>query len=281
MATAAAPAVTATSGPLRNSKFRLWWAGSAISLFGDQFYIVALPWLVLQITGSSIALGMILMAASLPRAVLMLIGGAATDRTSPRKIMIATAAARTIFVGAIAALVYLHFLRIWQLYFLAFGFGVADAFYMPASMTFLGSLVEKEQLVAANSVSQSTTLLVTIAGPAPAGITVKAIGAAWALLLDAVSFLFVIGALWKLSDPPKAQTMTKPGLWGFHRRRPQIRKQGRCAALADAGFRRAKSLHGRGQSQWGWLTLQNRGSLHQPRMVFVCRRWRRALWQAL
>src|SRR5581483_6784862 len=190
-----------------------WWIGSAISLFGDQFYIVALPWLVLQITGSSVALGAILMAASIPRAVLMLMGGAATDRTSPRKIMMATASARTVFVGAIAVLIYYHLLHIWHLYLLAFGFGVADAFYMPSASAFLPSLVEKEQLLAANSVSQSTTLLVTIAGPAPAGITVKVFGAAWAMFLDAISFLFVIGALWRLPDPPKSQMTAKPGLW--------------------------------------------------------------------
>src|SRR5215469_8562962 len=106
MATVSATALPASPSPLSNPNFRMWLIGSAISLFGDQFYAVALPWLILQMTGSSVALGTILMAASIPRAVLMLMGGAATDMTSPRKIMMITASARTVFVGAIAALIF-------------------------------------------------------------------------------------------------------------------------------------------------------------------------------
>src|ERR1700727_913045 len=91
---------------LRNSNFRKLWMGSAISFLGDQFYLVALPWVVLQRTGSAVAMGTILMAAAIPRAVLMLLGGALTDRVSPRKIMMGTASARTIFVAAIGVLLW-------------------------------------------------------------------------------------------------------------------------------------------------------------------------------
>src|SRR5215468_7199876 len=140
MAAVSAPVARPVSNPLHNSKFRLLWMGSAVSLLGDQFFLVALPWLILQLTGSGVALGAILMAAAIPRAVLMLMGGAVTDRTSPRKVMIATASARTLFVGAIAALIYFHVLQLWHLYLLALGFGVADAFSLPASQTFLPSL---------------------------------------------------------------------------------------------------------------------------------------------
>src|SRR5215467_3127828 len=83
--------------PLRNGRFRRLWIGSAISLAGDQFYLVALPWVVLQTTGSAVAMGTILMTASIPRAVLMLMGGAVADRISPRRVMLATAAGRTFF----------------------------------------------------------------------------------------------------------------------------------------------------------------------------------------
>ena len=91
---ASAPAV-ATEHPLRNPQYRKLLIGSTISLVGDQFYLVALPWLVLQQTGSAVAMGTILMAGAIPRAALMLMGGALTDRISPRKIMMGTASART------------------------------------------------------------------------------------------------------------------------------------------------------------------------------------------
>jgi MFS family permease len=195
--------------PLRNHNYRLWLIGGTISLLGDQFYFVALPWLVLQLTGSAVAMGAILMAGAIPRAVLMLLGGAVSDRMSARKIMMATAAARTIFVTVIGVLVWLHILRTWELYALAFAFGVADAFAVPAQTAYMPSLVKREQMVAARSVSQSTAQMTTIVGPVPAGLVIKTLGVAWAFFGDAISFLFIIGALWKLPDPPKSQTARK------------------------------------------------------------------------
>jgi MFS family permease len=201
--------------PLRDPNFRRLWAGSAVSLVGDQFYLVALPWVILQLTGSAVAMGTIMMLAAIPRAVLMLLGGAVSDRFSPRKIMMTTASARTLFVAAIGVLLWFHLLQLWHLYLLAFAFGTADAFSAPAASTFLPSLVKKEQLLAANSVFQSTAQITTIVAPAPAGLAVKAFGAAWAFLIDAFSFLFIIAALWKLPDPVRASgpAVKKPPVW--------------------------------------------------------------------
>jgi MFS family permease len=201
--------------PLRDPLFRMLWIGSSISLLGDQFYLVALPWVILQLTGSAVAMGTIMMLAAVPRAVLMLLGGAVSDRFSPRKIMMCTASARTVFVAAIGVLLWFHLLQLWHLYLLALAFGTADAFSAPAASAFLPSLVKREQLLAANSVVQSTAQITTIAGPGPAGLIVKAFGAAWAFLLDAFSFLFIIAALWKLPDPARTTgpNSKKPQVW--------------------------------------------------------------------
>ena len=85
MATSTVPAPVVKRHPLRNPSFRLLWAGNTISWTGDQFYLVALPWLILQLTGSSIVLGTMTMTAAIPRAALMLLGGAVTDRISRAK----------------------------------------------------------------------------------------------------------------------------------------------------------------------------------------------------
>lgn len=199
--------------PLRERNFRMLWAGSAISAVGDQFYLVALPWVVLQLTGSAVAVGTILMAVAIPRAMLMLFGGALTDRISARKIMMSAASARTLFVTVIGFLLWWHLLQLWELYVLGFFFGVADAFAWPAATTLLPSLVKREQLVAANSVFQTTGQLTTIVAPAPAGLAIKALGTAWAFFIDAISFLFIIAALWRLPDPPKAASAAKPPVW--------------------------------------------------------------------
>src|ERR1700729_170432 len=89
--------------PLVNREFRYLWIGNTVSGCGDQFFLVALPWLILQLTGSGAILGEIMMVEAIPRAALMLIGGAVTDRMSSRKILIATAVARTTLVATLAA----------------------------------------------------------------------------------------------------------------------------------------------------------------------------------
>jgi MFS family permease len=172
------PALAKAGHPLGIPYFRNLWIGSAISLFGDQFYLVALPWLVLQLTGSSLALGMILMTAAVPRAALMLAGGALTDRFSPLRVLMATASARTLLVAVIAVLAWLKIIHLWHLYTLSLLFGVADAFSFPAGPSLMPTLVAPEQLPAANSVFASTAHLSGMLGPAPAGLVVKAWGIA-------------------------------------------------------------------------------------------------------
>src|SRR5215510_9317684 len=119
-ASAAPPARQApTIHPLRNRSFVVWWLGATTSLLGDQFYIVALPWVVLQLTGSAVALGTVAMCAGIPPAALMLMGGAVTDRVSPRKVLMVTASARSVLVDAIGLLLWLRVLELWHGYLLA------------------------------------------------------------------------------------------------------------------------------------------------------------------
>ncbi len=190
--------------PLSVPHFRNLWLGATISQLGDQFYLVALPWLALQLTGSSVALGALLMTAAIPRAALMLIGGAVIDRFSARRVMITTAATRTVLVGAVSALVWLNLIQLWELYALTFIFGVADAFSFPAGPALMPTLVQPEQLQGANALMQSSTVLTQMAGPAPAGLLIKSLGVASALFFDALSFIGVILALIGIPDPPKA-----------------------------------------------------------------------------
>jgi MFS family permease len=194
--------------PLFNRDFRYLWIGATISGCGDQFFLVALPWLILQLSGSGAILGGVMMVGAIPRAALMLIGGAVTDRISSRKIMIFTAAARAALVGTLAASIWTHHVEIWQLYVLCFLFGVADAFAAPAAQTLLPSLVAPAQLPAANALSQGTQQIAMLVMPAPAGLIIAAFGVASAFSIDAVSFLFIIGALLMLRDPPQIASTT-------------------------------------------------------------------------
>jgi MFS family permease len=189
--------------PLATRHFRNWWIGNTVSLLGDQFYLVALPWLVLQLTGSSLVLGTILMVAAIPRAALMLVGGAATDRLSARYVLICATTARMFLVGVVTLLVWLHVIRLWHLYLLTFAFGVADAFALPAGPALVPTLVDASQLQPANALLGGSQVMTGMVGPAPAGLIIKFWGIASALFFDTLSFLAAIVALTKVPEPPK------------------------------------------------------------------------------
>jgi hypothetical protein len=100
--------------PLTLRNFRLLWIGETVSVFGDQFYLIALPWLALQLTGSGLALGSVLMTAGIPRAALMMAGGAATDRFSSRSVMLVSNIMRCGIVTLLTVLVYTHRVHLWH-----------------------------------------------------------------------------------------------------------------------------------------------------------------------
>jgi MFS family permease len=207
--------------PLKVANFRSLWVGLTISLLGDQFYFVALPWVILQMTGSPVALGTVLLITAVPRSVFMLIGGVVSDRFSSRRILIVTGTVRMLAVAAMAALLHFHAIRAWHLSFLAVAFGVADAFSMPAWQALTPPLVNDEQLPAANALISGSEQVSSILGPAPAGLAVRLWGVASAFLIDAVSFGFVIVALLCLPessfvrDGKKSQGVWRELLEGF------------------------------------------------------------------
>ncbi len=194
--------------PLRVRDFRLLWIGESISLLGDQFYLIALPWLVLQVTGSALALGTVLALASIPRALFMLIGGAFVDRFSPRNVMFASNLSRMILVGVLAALVLTNNVQLWILYVLALAFGTADAFYFPAQSAMVPALLKDEQLEMGNTLTQGMAMLSMFVGPVIAGVIIGALAGAQnsatpgdegigiAFALDSLSFLGSLVALW-------------------------------------------------------------------------------------
>jgi MFS family permease len=185
---------------LGNRNFRLLWIGEGISVLGDHFYMIALPWLVLQLTGDSLAMGTVLALSAIPRALLMLIGGALTDRFSPRTLMLASNAVRFVLVCLLTSLVSTNSIEMWMLYTLAVLFGIADAFFYPAQSSMAPQLVKKEQLQTANALIQGTMMLTMLLGPALAGLLIAALGdghsesagmqgIAAAFGLDALTFL--------------------------------------------------------------------------------------------
>lgn len=199
----------------RQRDFKFLWIGEAISLIGDQFYMIALPWLVLQLTGNALAMGTVLALAGVPRALFMLVGGALTDRFTPRMVMLASNLLRMVLVSSLALIIVMGQIEMWMLYMFALVFGLVDAFFYPAQNAIVPRLVNKERLQLANTIMQGTLQLSLFAGPVLAGylITVldKAVvistfqvsgemqGIGLAFAIDALTFLASAITLWMIS----------------------------------------------------------------------------------
>jgi len=163
---------------LKTRDYRLLWLGQAISHLGDQFHLIALPWLVLTLTHDPLQLGLVLALAGIPRAAVMLFGGAFADRHSPRLIMLVSDALRLALTAAMAAALFTGAVQLWMVYALAVTFGVVSGFFMPAAEASLPRLLESEQLEAGNALMMGADQLAQFVGPALAGTIIALFGTA-------------------------------------------------------------------------------------------------------
>lgn len=188
--------------PVTVRDFRLLWFGQGVSLFGDQFYLVALPWLTLQLTGSALALGSVLMVAGGARAIFQLLGGALSDRFSQRTLMLVSNIVRAIVTAAITAIVLTGVTRLWHLYLLSIIFGLVDAFFVPAYMSIVPKLVVTEYLAAGNALLRGTARFMALIGPATAGIIISTQSLGMAFAIDTATFVFAAGSIWLMKKQP-------------------------------------------------------------------------------
>ena len=188
------------SGVFRLRDFRLLVAGEGVSLLGDQFALIALPWLVLQVTGSALVLGTVLAIQGIPRALFMLVGGAVTDRFSPRDVMLGANTARCLAVAALAVAALSGVVSVWMLYAYAIAFGLADGFFYPAQNAIVPQIAGGERLERANAVVQGLEQVALFVAPVLAGVLIAQLsggaggagdltGVGAALAIDAGTFI--------------------------------------------------------------------------------------------
>lgn len=170
------PPNTERAALMRDKNFAWLMAGSIISMLGDQFTLVALPWLVLRMTGDTLVLGTVLALISLPRALFILIGGAVVDRYSPKTVLMVTKYINTGLLAALAVLVLVGGLSLWAVYALAFAIGLATAFSIPSATSMLPHVMQRAQLPAANGVMMGLRQLSMFLGPLLAGLLIVLFG---------------------------------------------------------------------------------------------------------
>lgn len=163
-------------------------SGEGLSMVGDAAFGIALAWLVLQETGSVGALASVLLAQAIPRGLLMLFGGALTDRLSPRRVMFWSHLVRGAAVATVGTIAWVSSVQMWQLYALAVVTGVAAAFFGPASESVLPFLLPAEHLPRGNALQGAVEQAAMIGGPLLGGLLTAWLGPSVAIVLNAITF---------------------------------------------------------------------------------------------
>ena len=179
----------------RNLNFFSIWIGQTVSVVGDFLYMIALMWWVLEKTGSTAAMATVAICSSLPAIVLGPFAGTYVDRVDKRKLLILMDLGRGVLIILPGVLYFLNQLQVWHIFVIAAFLSSMSTFFNPALATFIPVIVNKEQLVRANSISQMSSNLSGIIGPALGGALVALFGAGIVMFLDALSFFVSVAAI--------------------------------------------------------------------------------------
>ncbi len=179
---------------LFNRNFVLLWQGQFVSQLGSQAFSIAMMFWIKHTTGSATLMGLLMMTASLPGAILGPIGGTIADQYSRRKIIIFSDLTNGVCVLALSALI-VYFststnLILVALFVVSLVLGIVGAFFMPSISAAIPDLVPKESVASANSLSQSTMQISMLIGQGIGGVLYRILGAPVLFLIDGLTYLF-------------------------------------------------------------------------------------------
>ena len=175
--------------------FRIFWIGQLISFSGTWMQSTAQGWLVYSLTKSPLYLGLVAAASSLPVLFFTLIGGVVADRLMKRRLLVITQTLSMLPALALAVLINLKLVTVWQIMLFATLLGTVNAFDVPARQAFLVEMVQKGRLLNAIALNSAAFNGARIIGPFFAGLTIASIGVAACFYVNAASFLAAIVAL--------------------------------------------------------------------------------------
>lgn len=180
----------------RYRNYKLFFAGQSISLIGTWMQRIAMPWLVYHITGSVLMLGVVSFTGQIPTFILAPFAGVLTDRMNKYHLLIASQVLAMLQAATLTALFYSDMLQMWHIISLSIVWGIFTAFDVPSRHSFVVEMVQdKEDLgnaIALNSLMFNSARLI---GPSVAGILLAAAGEGICFLINAISYIFVIGSL--------------------------------------------------------------------------------------
>ncbi|MDN4595194.1 MFS transporter [Polycladomyces subterraneus] len=176
-----------------NGKFLLLWLASIFAGLSISIYILVEQWYVVKTLDLKASLGVVMMATTIPRVLLMAVGGVLADRLKRSNIIFVSFLIRGLLTGCMAFFVFINQLDLWILLIFALLFGALDALFWPARDSILPLIVKREQLTRANSFMQTTKQLSVILGPVLGSILLSTIS--YKGVFTTIAILLVLGSL--------------------------------------------------------------------------------------
>jgi MFS family permease len=203
-----------TFASLSVPNYRRYFAGQLISLTGTWMQMTAQAWLVLTLTHSSTALGIVIALQTLPVLLLAPYGGVIADRVDKRRMMIALQGAMGIQALILGLLTVTGSVRVWEVGVLAVLLGVNNAFENPSRQSFMLELVGPAHLRNAVTLNSVLVNVARTVGPAIAGLLIASVGEGVCFLANAASFVAVVGSLATMDRSTLAQATPTPRAGG-------------------------------------------------------------------
>ncbi len=195
-----------TFNAFQSRNYRLYFYGQSVSLVGTWMQRTAVMWVVYTLTHSTFMLGLTVFAGQFPSFVLGLFGGVVSDRYDRFRVLLFTQVASLVQAVCLATLVLLGHYTVWEMLLLSVLLGSINAFDVPARQALVYEMVDnKAHLPNALALNSSMVNLARLVGPAIAGIVLEKLGAGICFVLNAASFIAVIGSLLRMKLPPYIQ----------------------------------------------------------------------------
>jgi MFS family permease len=179
----------------QHRNYRLYFFGQVVSLSGTWIQNIAQAWLVLTLTHSATALGVLSACQFAPFAVGGLYGGVIADRLDVRKVLLFTQTTAMVSAGALTALTLSNLVAVWEVFLFAAVSGTANVFDIPARQTFVIEMVGREDLPNAVALNSAITSASRVVGPAIGGVLIAGAGVGMCFAVNTVSFAAVLAGL--------------------------------------------------------------------------------------
>lgn len=184
-----------TFSSLSNRNYRKYFFGQSISLIGTWMQTTAQAWLVLTLTHSATALGLVVGLQTLPMLVLGPYGGVIADRIDKRRLMIVLQSLMLVQALVLGVLTLAHVVTYIDVCILAVVLGLNNCFENPSRQAFVLEMVGSKDLRNAVSLNSTIVNAARSVGPAVAGVLIATVGEGWCFMLNSLSFVAVVGSL--------------------------------------------------------------------------------------